>query len=74
MKKYIYLTFEGFTQEPNGKDTENVQMLGIGEGNTKHEGFEDLKEKNEWLLDTSFEELYCHELKDDRFEYFNLKK
>ena len=77
MNKYIFLTFEGFAYQPESEssepDVDNVQMIWIGEWNTKKEAFEDLKEKNPWLLDTSFNEVYCHELKDADFDYFYLK-
>ncbi|MDD2565562.1 MAG: hypothetical protein PHZ26_03145 [Candidatus Gracilibacteria bacterium] len=78
MIKYIFLTFEGYTYQPYSEsaepDVENVQMIGIGEGNSKSEAFEDLKEKNEWLIATTFNELYCYELKNTNIEYFNLKE
>jgi hypothetical protein len=77
MNKYIFLTFEWYTYQPNSEatdpDIENVQMLWIWEWSSKNEAFEDLKDKNKWLLETSFNEIYCHELKDTKFDYFYLK-
>lgn len=73
IKKFIFLTFEWFTQEPNLEDIENVQMIWIWEWINSKKAFEHLKEQNEWLLETSFDEIYCHELLDDKFEYFYLK-
>lgn len=77
MNKYIFLTFEWFTYQPNSEaiepDAENVQMLWIWEWNTKSEWFEDFKIKNQWITKTNFNEVFCHELKDDKFDYFCIK-
>lgn len=74
IKKFIFLTFEWFTQEPNLSDIENIQMIWISEWKTSKEAFNNLKKDNDWLLNTSFNEIYCHELKNNKFEYFHLKK
>ncbi len=77
MKKYIFLTFEWTTYQPNSEssepDIENIQMIWTINWNSKEDAFENLKKENEWLLNTSFNEIYCHELKDNDFTYFNLK-
>ena len=48
-------------------------MLWIVSWKTKDEAFENFKKENEWILKTNFNEIYCHELKDDNFDYFYLK-
>ena len=73
MKKFIFLTFEWFTQEPNWKEIENVQMLWVWEWIDSKQAFENFKKQNEWLLETSFDEIYCHELVNNDFEYYYLK-
>lgn len=73
MKKFIFLTFEWFTQEPNWNEIENVQMLWVWEWIDSKQAFENLKKQNEWLLETSFDEIYCHELVNNDFEYYYLK-
>ena len=77
MNKYIFLTFEWFTYQPGSEssesDVENVQMIWIWKWESKQEAFEDLKKENSWLLETNFNEIYCHELKDNNFDYFHLK-
>ncbi|MEF2176055.1 MAG: hypothetical protein V3575_06265 [Candidatus Absconditabacteria bacterium] len=73
MKKYIFLTFEGFTQQPDGTEVENVQMLGVGEGIDSKQAFENIKQQNEWLIESSFDEIYCHELVNNDFEFYYLK-
>jgi len=73
MNKYIFLTFEWTTCQPNGDEVENVQLLWVSKGNSKKEAFNNLKLENEWILQTDFNKTYCHELKDDKFDYFYLK-
>ena len=76
-KKFIFLTFEWYTYQPDSissePDIDNIQMIWIWEWKTKEDAFEDLKNNNDWLLKTNFNELYCHELKDSNFNYFYLK-
>lgn len=73
MNNYIFLTFEWTTFEPGGDNVENVQLLWLWKWNSKKEAFENLKLENEWLLHTKFNKTYCHELKDNKFDYFYLK-
>ena len=73
LKNYIFLTFEWFTQEPNSNEIENVQMIGISEGINSKKAFKKLQKENEWLQKSSFNEIYCHELANNEYEYFYLK-
>lgn len=72
IKKYIFLTFEWFTQDSSWNEVENIQMIWISEWKTSKEAFGNLKKENEWLLDVSFNEIYCHELLNNKYEYFYL--
>jgi len=79
-KRFIFLTNEGFTfsehfqgEEP---DVENTQVVGFGEGNNPNEAFNDLLNKNPFLLVTQFNEIYCLELAENvekNKKYFWLK-
>ena len=73
MRKYIFLTLEWFTQEPNGNEINNVQVIWIAQGINASEAFENLKIQNDFLLYTSFNDIYCHDLYNDNVEYFSLK-
>ena len=77
MNEYIFLTFEWYTYQPESEasepDIDNVQMIWISKWNSKEDAFENLKNDNEWLLETNFDEIYCHELRDHNFTYFYLK-
>lgn len=72
MHKYIFLTNEWFTQQPNWKEIENIQMVWIWKWNNSKEAFDDFKKENKWILDTSFKKLHCYELKNDSFEFYEL--
>lgn len=73
MRKYIFLSFEWFTQEPNWNEVENIQMLWITKWLNATDAFENLKNENDWLKESSFSEIYCHELLDDNYQYFYLR-
>lgn len=54
MKEYIIYTTEGFTQDPNGNDIENCQVLGIAKGNDKVEAKDNLLKENPWIIEAGF--------------------
>ena len=54
-------------------DIENMQVVGFSKGLNSKEAFENLKIKSSYLLETTFNEIISIELKDKKFEYFNLK-
>lgn len=67
MKMYIFITEEGSTYQPNSvsadPDIENCQVIGFAKGTNENEAFKNLIKENEYLLDTSFNEIICIELK-----------
>ncbi len=77
MNKYIFLTNEWFTYQPESfstePDVENSQLIGISSWISKQDAFLSLKKENTWLKETNFNEIYCFELKDDKPEFFSLK-
>ena len=66
MKNYIFLTSEGHTYQPNldsdEPDIENLQVIGISEGNNSQEAFKNLIKNRKHLLKTTFNEVFCYEL------------
>ncbi len=79
MKNYIFLTSEGYTCQPDSEssesDIENLQVIGVSEGDNSKMAFENLIKNNEYLLETSFDEIFCYELSPDFKEsvsHFNL--
>jgi len=65
MKKYIFLTDEGFTQGPDGSEVENLQVLGIAEGADEERALYNLLRENPWIGGTSFNSAMCIEIKND---------
>ena len=50
MKDFIFITFEGYTFQPNSEsdipDIENMQVIGFSKGLNSKEAFENLKIKS----------------------------
>jgi len=71
MGAYIFITAEGYTYQPGSEavesDIENCQVLGFAKGNDADEAFSALLEENAYLLETSFDEVVCLELKDEDY-------
>lgn len=67
MNSYIFITTEGYTYQPNSEssepDIENCQIVGFAKGTDPQKAFENLIKENAYLLDTTFDELTCFELK-----------
>ncbi|MDI6760909.1 MAG: hypothetical protein QMD05_08780 [Candidatus Brocadiaceae bacterium] len=74
MKSYIFITEEGITYQPDSEspepDIENCQVIGFAEGNSPEEAFDNLIEENGYLLETSFDEVICFELKHRDYHKF----
>jgi len=81
MGAYIFITTEGNTYQPGSEaaepDIENCQVLGFAKGDDADAAFCVLLQENAYLLETSFDEVVCLELKDEdyggRKRYFYLK-
>ncbi|MBC5862025.1 hypothetical protein [Flavobacterium turcicum] len=55
MGKYIFITPEGSTEAPNGKQVENMQVIGIVENvPNEDEALKKLLIENEWIFDSEF--------------------
>lgn len=67
MNSYIFITTEGYTFQPETEsiepDIENCQVIGFAQGTNEQQAFENLIRDNPFLLDTTFDELICYELK-----------
>jgi hypothetical protein len=77
MGKYIFLTTEGLTYQPNSAssepDIENIQVIGFAQGDTVQDASRNLLELNEYLADTNFDGIFAIQLADDHREYFSLR-
>jgi hypothetical protein len=55
MKKFIFITPEGETIAPNGKEIENLQVVGIVEDvENEDEALKKLLRENSWIFDAEF--------------------
>jgi len=76
-KHYIFLTLDGYTFQPDSMsiepDIENLQVVGFASGVNSKKAFQNLLKENEYLVKTSFDEVFCYQL-DDNYrvskEYF----
>jgi len=71
MKKFMFVTKEGFTFSKSEKlepDVENLQIVGFIDAQDKNEAFDKLLAENGWLVDTGFNELDCIEVKESPYE------
>ena len=72
MNSYIFITTEGYTYQPESEspvpDVENCQIIGFAQGIDGQNAFENLVKQNPSLLETTFSELICLELK--HMDYF----
>jgi hypothetical protein len=77
-KNFIFLTIEGTTFQPDSTnmepDIENLQVIGFSSGVNSKDAFERLLHDNEYLLKTSFDEIFSIELASGNEKtYFSLK-
>jgi hypothetical protein len=67
MRSFIFITAEGQTFQPDSEsiepDIENCQVVGFASGNDPLHAFTRLVADNPYLIETSFDELICLELK-----------
>ena len=63
-KRYIFLSAEGFTFQPNSNlekpDIENLQVIGFAKGRDSKDAFQQLLKENSCLIDTSFDKIFSY--------------
>ena len=71
MGKYIFLTDEGTTFQPNSNgdfsDIENLQVIGFASGENSKEAFGNLLKENKYLKKTSFTNIFSYKM-DNNYE------
>lgn len=69
MDNYIFLTDEGYTYQPNSEsdmpDIENLQVIGISNGENETEAFYNLMSRRKYLLETTFDKIFGYRLSSD---------
>lgn len=78
MAEYVFLTTEGSTFQPNSissePDIENMQVIGFAGGDTIQDAAINLVQLNEYLADTSFNEIFAIQLANEEREYLSLRE
>ncbi len=80
MNSYIFITTEGCTFQPQSDsiepDIENCQVVGFAKGKNPQDAFEYLINENDYLLETTFDELISLQLAHEDYSkhrtYFHL--
>jgi hypothetical protein len=65
MKSFIFFTQEGYTQDLNHTDVNNMQILGDGTGNNVVEAFTSFKRNQTYLSEFAFKEVIALEYVGD---------
>ena len=77
MKKYIFITAEGITYQPDTEsvmpDIENLQVVGFGRGESPEEAARNMLDQNGYLKETRFNEIIGIELKSDKRTWHYLR-
>ena len=73
LRKYIFYTNEGFTQDTDCNDIENCQILGWANGINSNIAFENLLAENEYIKHADYDEIISLELKNNKQHFFSLK-
>ena len=81
MDNYIFLTDEGYTYMPNSEsdvpDINNLQVIGISNGENEKDAFYNLMSQSENLMETSFDKIFCYKLSNnymDSYSEFSIKE
>ena len=76
VKKFIFVTTEGYTYQPDSQsinpDIENLQVLGFGEGKTVDDALINMISENPHLKNMNFDESIGIELKNGESKYLYL--
>ena len=70
MKNYFFYTFEGYTESPNNKHIENMQVLGRASGLDYTQALDNLLRENEWITDSGFnkDSIIAEQILDDKLK------
>jgi hypothetical protein len=77
MSKYIFITAEGYTFQPDSTsqepDVENLQVIGFGQGLSPEAALKDMLQENKHLINTNFNEVIAIKLATETETYHNMK-
>lgn len=62
MKKYLFYTTDGYTQDENSKNIENCQVLGFSSGLDERSAYDNLVEENPYLKRYKYSSIIAYEI------------
>lgn len=65
MKKYLFYTTDGYTQDLQLRETENCQLLGIALGNNVGTAYDTLIKENNFIVEHSYQHIMAYEVIGD---------
>lgn len=72
ISEYIFVTFEWHTFQPWSNsldpDVENMQVIWFWKGFSRDEAYENLIKNNNYLLETSFNEIWCMKIANNKYD------
>lgn len=68
MKHFIFFTSDGFTQNKNGNETENCQILGWADGETPQEAFLVLIAENNSIKQSNYDGIQYQDTKSNKIK------
>jgi len=68
LQRFIFISFEGSTYQPNSEsqepDIENMQVIWFMKWYSRRDAFDKFLQYNSYIKDTSFDEVRCMRLSD----------
>ena len=62
MKKYLFYTTDGFTQDIDGKEIENCQLLGTSCGENITIAYKNFLNENNYIKDYNYNHIMAYEI------------
>ena len=67
MNKYLIYTAQGWTEDPNGNEVDNCQILGRAEGYDKDEALDNFLKNNPWVENDGYDDFMLVQLHDSEW-------
>ncbi|KIM05735.1 MAG: hypothetical protein KU28_09550 [Sulfurovum sp. PC08-66] len=72
MKMYLFLSTDGYTYDPNDKEINNTQLLGMEKGADAFEAFANFKRSHAYLQQYAFKDIDAIECVGDFIRNFEM--
>ena len=65
MKRYVFYTTDGYSQDSKLKETENCQIIGFSQGKDVMEAYDNLLKDNLYIQEFQYESIMANEIIGD---------